>query len=291
MGDWTEYLPHTVSLDEVPPDVITLLEARQPDLAFSLILVIPPQEHLFSLSGWFKRITYGVRRTPRRILCFANAQLLLVELAPHSTDLTAIPIPSIVAIELTANLLRGLLEITYLLEAGLKHIQIEFNTVAESVIRKHLVYVRACISPPRLAPRQHLPDQPCGLPASAPLKFHNYVRYALMPAEEVVVAVYQPPLMRAQSWSRGLLSPKRALAVTNCELIAVEDIRKTFELDYGTITRFIPLAVIHNVAVETDYNASWLKLFVGEIPHQRTYSFPLDTTNIDTLRAALEPVT
>jgi hypothetical protein len=153
------------------------------------------------------------------------------------------------------------------------------------MIRRELNYLRGVI-----AERAHLPNS-TNLPdesiAAFPLKYRNYVRYALLADEQINTAVYQPAIRQTQRLLKGYLSPNRAVAITNQHLILVEDERWSIKADYGVVTRFVPINQICGVAFDLSPDATWVRFTLGALGADAAISVPLSPDEAVNFRNAL----
>lgn len=253
------FLYRIASLDDLPADVATLIHHQTGDQTIENLILIPPQDYAVTPQGWRLSLPFLWRRTPERTVAFTPTRIVVVE-AEADRRLTTITIPldCLVGINLTVVLLYAFFELTWLEGQGAQTLRIEFNAVGEHIVRQALERVRARTSPPiaDLAPN---PDAWAGL-AEAPIKFRSYLRYHLAPDETVALAVYQPSIKRGEGWFQPTLGPNRALALTDRELLLLEDPRDRLTTRYGLAVRFYPLRRLWGMTWHESPNAIWLHL-------------------------------
>jgi hypothetical protein len=250
------------------------------------IILCPPQEFPVRRIGWLGDLPFGWRLTPQRVLVFGDCHITVMTLESQGmVSAIHIPLEALVCIELATVLLRAHVRFAWARGNQIDTLQIDFNAVGELKMRRELDYVR-CIMAARSsragvagagAACEHLP-----------LKYYNYLKFSLIPGEQVTAVVFQPAIRHSRSLLRTYLSPNRAVALTNQAVIVVEDERRSPQPDYAVITRFLPLGHICTATVEVKDDVGWLCLELGTQTAHTDLSFPLLPGEAVRLRAALE---
>lgn len=203
------------------------------------IFLVPNQTFF---KNWFSR-----RYVPQQALLFTAQGVLHVQEAvspdqpPQATYLHA---ASLLYIQLRLLLLYGRLELVGQVNGDLARVVVEFNTVGVPLL---LPGLRRLMT---LAWESAEPEIPISregsLPEfdSLPLKFKNGLRlYGLQPGECLLGLVFQPGLWeRHGSLFRRQISANTLLALTNHDLVIVEEERTGRTNPYGWILTFCPLA-------------------------------------------------
>jgi hypothetical protein len=278
------FLTRFDSLDHLPPRVGTAVRGRVSAQLIQGIIVIPPQEYPIRRIGWLRDLPFGWRVTPWRTVVFLSQQIVIVDENWNGTlGVTTIPVEALTSLELGTVLLYAYVQFTWVSQNQVKSLKIEFNAADESIIRCLLDQLRATISGYPLR-RISLVG---GILADLPLKFRNYLRIALLPDEPVCFAVYQPPIRRAEGWLHALISPHRAVAVTDRHIILLEDDIRT-HMEYSMTTRWCSLRRIRRVTFEPTSDAVWMHLSPGVGPITQDIDIPLDVETSSEVQGALE---
>jgi hypothetical protein len=175
-------------------------------------------------------------------------------------------------------------------DAWIETKRIEYNSVGSTLIQRAVSQVRATF-PPRLPPVSRL--QPEISLAELPLKFRNYLRRSLIPAERLLAAMYQPAIRRQTGRLHPFLSPNRAIAVTDQCLISIEDQRHRprwmdrVDRDYAVVRRFYPLSRVERLSFDPAPEAHWLNVRLGIGGVTRETAIPLAPAGAEALRAVL----
>ncbi len=286
-----EYFLYPVdSVSELPEPVQHEI-AQLPPQSVHRMVVVPPQDFPVIRFKRFGNLPFGWRTTPKRVLIFGDQYTAIINSEPAGQITTiTIPLDAIVTIELATMLLRAHVEFTWLCGNQTETFKIEFNAVGELLIRRELNYLRSVIAERARLPNRNQSNLPEVAIANLPLKYRNYVRYALLSQERILAAIYQPAVRQSQRLLRGYLSPNRAVAVTNQHLIAVEDERWGIKGDYGVITRFIPLNRICRITFEPLPDATWVRFTLGAPESGAELSIPLSPDEAISFRDAFGSV-
>jgi hypothetical protein len=245
-----EYFHFTVpSLSALPPAMRAAIEQHQPAQEIRGIIVIPPQEYPDTRLKLLAHLPFRWQKTPRRTLVFGERQITILS-AEQSGGLatTVIPIDAIVSIDLAVVLLYAYLRLAWLTGGGLYTQKIEFNAVGERAIRNQVNLLRAGgrSEPEQRAPSGALEE----VLAPLPLKFRNYMRLALLTGEDLAAVVYQPAVRRGKGWLRPYIAPNRAVGLTACDVVIVEEQLRAYT-KYGMVTRYFSTAHLQRVSFDS----------------------------------------
>jgi hypothetical protein len=259
---------------------------RLPEQPIHQMILCPPQEFPVRRIGWLGDLPFGWRLTPQRVLIVGDYQVTVMTLESQGMATSIrIPLDALVYVELATVLLRAHLRFAWACGHEIETLQIDFNAVGELKIRRELDYVRCVIASRARSWRSG------GVEAAydhLPLKYYNYLKFSLIPGEQVVAVVFQPAMRNSRSPLRSYLSPNRAIALTNQSVIVVEDERCSPQPDYAVITRFIPLQFVRATAVEFRDDVGWLRLELGTQTARTDLGFPLLPGEAFRLRIALQ---
>jgi hypothetical protein len=237
------------------------------------IILCPPQEFPVRRIGWLGDLPFGWRLTPQRVLIFGDYYITVMTLEGQGVASTIhIPLDTLVCVELATVLLRAHVRFAWTCGNQIDTLQIDFNAVGELKMRRELDYVRCVMASRARGARSG------GVEAvfdHLPLKYHNYLKFSLLPGEHVTAVVFQPAMRNSRSPLRSYLSPNRAIALTSQSVIVVEDERRSPQPDYAVITRFVPLGFIRTATVEVRDDIGWLRLELGTQAARTDMSFPL----------------
>jgi hypothetical protein len=235
--------------------------------------------------GWLSGPWFGLRKTPRRTVVLGDHQAIIVAVdrGGHQTT-RIIPYTALIDIELALMILYAYVQFTWINEGQAETVKIEFNAVRTAIIREQLDWLRDMISA-RIRYSGPCPEGGLeSLLANAPGKLRDYLRAALLPAESLLMAVYQSALRRSKGSARSRsISPNRILAITDRHLILVEE-EFVPDTTYGAITRFCPLDCIRFVTFESGADA--IRMWVARGTAQTTHEIgiPLSQANAAVLR-------
>lgn len=267
--------------------------ARQtwsPEAQANAIFVVPPQSFP---KGW-----WGRRYAPEQALIFTAEGVLHIQAGsdtgglPQTTYLRA---ADLLYVELNLMLLYGRLEVVGQAGSDLTRVVVEFNTVAEYLLRPGLrQFLRLAWEPTRVEP-------PAGSVLEAawrdlealPLKFKNGLRfYGLQPEEQLLGVVFQPARwQRYWRFFRRQTMTTTLLALTDRQVILVTGDNTDQTTDYGWVFTFCPLAVLESssakngdelrlglardrvsldrfVPLETEQVSAWQRLWMAFMPNR-----------------------
>ncbi|MBE7469151.1 MAG: hypothetical protein DPW09_16305 [Anaerolineae bacterium] len=235
--------PYTVQNPEELPLSLqhSAEQALEPGESIQSIFVVPAQ--IFP-HGWF-----GARYVPEQALLFTSQGIFHIQDADtpgQPASATYLRALDLLYTRLSLLLLYGQLELVGQARDILTHITVEFNTVGEHHLRpglRHLVNLAL--------------SQTTALPASEtevetvwrelnrlPMKFANGLRYhGLQPGERLLGFVFQPDIWtRRWRFLPHQVSANTLLALTDRQLIILEEEKKGNQANYGWIFTFCPLA-------------------------------------------------
>lgn len=247
------------SVGDLPALVGEIVRQHQPEAPRRLVMV-PSDTYPVRRKIGLWDLPFGWRKTPFRTLALGTNELVVIEIGEQQQESTlVIPLAKLVEIHLFQVLLYSFVELSWMAGDNLQTIRIEYNSVGDRVMRRCVDQIRA-VFPPCL-PTGSYPPPETDL-SFLPFKFVSYLRSSLLPGETLRTAVYQPAIRTA------LLkpTPNRAVALTDRELIVVEDrLRLSTSPDsyYTMIRHLYPLAQIESLAVERGTQFDDLRLRAG----------------------------
>jgi hypothetical protein len=224
-------------------------QGLEPGEPIQSIFVVPAQ---IFLHGWFR-----ARYAPEQALVFTSQGVLHVQDAVtpgQPASVTYLRASDLLYVRLSLLLLHGHLELIGQAGDILTRIVVEFNTVGERLLQpglRHLV---------RLALNQTTaltadPDQSeiaLHRLAWLPMKFSKGLYYhGLQPGERLLGFIFQPDIW-TRRW-RFLLhqvSANTLLALTDHQLIILEEEKKGKHANYGWIFTFCPLAGVAGIELK-----------------------------------------
>jgi hypothetical protein len=290
----TYFLYPVQSLDDLPMPIGEAIRPHLADDQIRSIIVIPPQDYAVRReeTRWKKNLPFRWRDTPQRTLVFGDRQLVMVE-AEKNGDIHSlvIPLDCLIYAGLATILLYAYLELVWVSGQQIEKRFIEYNAVGERLIRKQVEWARTQIVP-RMPGFAHMPSSQTS--AQLPFKFNNYLKFGLLPDENVLVAVHQPAIRRGEGWLQPYISPNRTVAITDSHLIILEEAERKRKSSYGIITRFIPLDRLQQAQFHVEAELCWLYLTLGFGDTTERLEIPLEAANSRDLRGAfnaLHPVT
>jgi hypothetical protein len=205
------------------------------------IFLVPNQTFF---KNWFSR-----RYVPQQALLFTAQGVLHVQEAvspDQPVQTTYLHAASLLFVQLRLLLLYGRLELVGQANGALARVVVEFNTVGVSLL---LPGLRRLMTLTWESAEPELPvSQEGSLPEfeNLPLKFKNGLRlYGLQPGECLLGLVFQPGLWeRHGSLFQRQVATNTLLALTNRDLVIVEEERTGWKNPYGWILTFCPLACV-----------------------------------------------
>jgi hypothetical protein len=267
----------TTRLTDLPNNLRNLAEQKlargEP---IHTIFVVPPQTMLKNFEG-----RGGTHSVPEQALLFTADGVLHVQ-AAKTLELPGqaayIRCDQLLYARLILILLYGRLELCGVEDAALKHISVEYNTVAHRLLQTELHrFLRlACGTAIHThEPGENLTDALVQKLWSQSFKFGNGLKdYALQPDERFLGYVFQSRIVQKTWWIfQRLLVPATLLAITDNELILMEEGR-TSATSYGFFITFCPRAYVKGV--ETRPDGEWQDVYVhlekggGTTDHQVT---------------------
>jgi hypothetical protein len=221
------------------------------------IFVVPAQ---ISSKGWF-----GARYIPEQALLFTSQGVLHVQdgVTPDQpAQATYLQATDLLYAHLSLILLYGRLELAGQVNGVPARIEVEFNTVAEHLLRPGLgQLVRlAWGQTTALADGQAQPQTVLWALARLPMKFSNGLwHYGLQPGERLMGFVFQPGI-----WTRRWrffwrqVSATTLLALTDHQLVILAEEKKGKQANYSWIFTFCPLASV--AGIELKQTGMWPEL-------------------------------
>lgn len=215
-------------------------EALGPDTQPERIFIVPNQTFF---QNWFSR-----RYVPQQALLFTAQGVLHVQEAvspDQPAQTTYLEAADLLYVQLRLLLLYGRLELAGKSKGDLARIVVEFNTVGTPRL---LPALRRLVALAWEAGAEIPVSREGTLPEfeDLPLKFKNGLRlYGLQPGERLLGLVFQPSLWeRHGSLFRRQISANTLLALTNRDVVIVEEERTGRKNPYGWILTFCPLACV-----------------------------------------------
>jgi len=275
------------SVNQLPVRAAAEIRLHQSEPSIHSITVFPPQHYSTMRLGRWSRPWLGLRKTPRRTVVLGDHQAIIVAVDRGGRQTTRIiPYTALIDIELALMILYAYVQFSWIDEGQAETVKIEFNAVRTAIIREQLDWLRDMISARIRYPVPCPEGELDSLLAKAPGKLRSYLRAALLPAEPLLIAVYQSALRRSKGWVRSHgISPNRIVAITDRHLILVEEEFVPYPT-YGAITRFCPLDCIRFVTFESGSDA--IRMMVARGTGQTTHEIgiPLSQANAAVLRDA-----
>jgi hypothetical protein len=246
------------------------------------IINLPPQEYPIWRAYWRIALPFGWRKTPRSVLAFGDQQITIVAGDPTGgLTTTVIPLADLVDIQVMTVLLYAWVEFHWVRNGQIAALRLEYNSVGENLIRRSLDQARRQVTVPC---RQRSRD-PLYEADTFPLKFRNFLHFSLLPGEHVEAAVYQPLLRRSSGRFRPVIAPNRAVALTDQNLLIIEEDPHGTLHRYTVITRFYPLCRVTEVTfVQADDGLIWLQFQAGANGASYRTEIPLGAPNAERLR-------
>ena len=196
---------------------------------------------------------HGKKMVPEQALLFTSNEVIHLQ-APSAKNPDGCCIVvndnEIFFLRLTLVLMYARLEISASGLKGLSCIDLEFEVSGHPLIEPYLkkTLTKAWVKP---ADRKAKPPDRNSLIAQLPYKFKNGLTlFALQPEEILQGCLYQPTIKeKVLGLFPREICPKIAIALTDRQLIFLEEIRARNELKYGWVITFCPLQKIQAVKV------------------------------------------
>lgn len=280
------------ALAELPGPVADAVLSQQPAESIGLIIVIPPGSYPVRRSIWGFELPFGWRRTPERTLVFGPERFTLVEVVGGEPAApVTVPLAALLELYHFQVLLYSWLELRWSEAGEVRAVRAEYNSVGTSLLWQGLSAIRDSFA------RRPL-DGPAIRPeelAEFPFKFRSYTLASLMDGEPLAGAVFQPAIRpQGKRWGR-YISPNRAIALTDRNLILIEDQRHRLrwgdrgDADYAVIQRFFPLdrSLPAELVPGPAYDELVLRVEQGGAIHEAR--IPLEAPQAQRVRALLHP--
>jgi hypothetical protein len=231
-------------LAELPTSLhIAAQQALEPGEQPLRIVVVPAQSFF---KNWF-----GRRYVPPQALLFTAQGLLHVQEAvtpDKPAQITYLKAADLLFVQLRLLLLYGRLEVAGQVSGALAKVMVEFNTVGVHLLLPGLRQLLSLAwgQTELTIPAERQTDRQLPEFENLPLKFKNGLRiYGLQPGECLLEVLFQPGLWRQYGpvWQRQI-SANTLLALTDHEVIIVEEERTGHKNAYGWIVTFCPLACL-----------------------------------------------
>lgn len=255
------------SIETISVPVAEVIRQHQSVDSIPYMIVIPPGAYPVPRTAWGFALPFGWRKTPERTLVFGQDTLMVIEVEQSKVSTAiSIPLAALFEVHLFQMLLYSWIELVWADHGGVKVIKVEYNSVGERLIWRGVTQIRNTF------PRhtfQGSDTQPGMDLADFPFKFRSYLHGSLMAEEHLATAVYQPAIRpKPKRWQR-FISPNRTVAVTDRNIIVIEDQRNRFrrgdvaDADYAISQHFHPLAQLQHALVESGSDADRLRLRFG----------------------------
>lgn len=229
-------------------------EVLGPDTLPERIFVVP---HQTFFQNWFSR-----RHVPQQALLFTAQGVFHVQESTspdQPAQATYLEAADLLYIQLRLLLLYGRLELVGKSHSILTRVVVEFNTVGVPLL---LPALRRLVALAWEAGAEIPVSKEGMLPEfeNLPLKFKNGLRlYGLQPGECLLGLVFQPGLWeRRGAMFRRQIAANTLLALTNHEVVIVEEERTGRKNPYGWILTYCPLACVKGF--ETTSGELWQEL-------------------------------
>ncbi|NWG15528.1 MAG: hypothetical protein HXY41_02730 [Chloroflexi bacterium] len=288
-----EYFLYPVhDLDDLPAPVVEMIRRHADLKTIRHIVVVPPQDYAIARYTRRKSLSFGLRVTPQRTLVSAGGRIVVVEMAADGAlSARAILLENLLYADLATILLYGYMKLVWAENEQVETLLIEYNTVGEHIMRHLLEEART-----QIAARSALADLP-GQAFQLPFKFQNYLKYSLLPGEQVQAAVFEPARRQGKRWYSPYIAPNRAVAITSRHLIILEEelrrfllprLEKRESITYGIITRFCPSDRVQALNVHREAEMTWLDIKLEAGAAATALRLPLDDDNAAALRETWE---
>lgn len=255
------------SVSELPALVAESIPQSQPVDAIRVIIRIPPGAYPVRRAMWGIELPFGWRQTPERFLAFGERVVTVLEAEEGAvTAMTSAPLAALFDIHLFQELLYSWVEFVWGGQDSVDTIKVEYNSVGSWLIWRGITCIRESF------PCQPLPEpeSPSDIDLTEfPFKFKSYLRSSLITGERLVAAVYQPAIRPATRRWRRFISPNRVIAVTDRNILVIEDQRNRFlrrdraDADYAIVRHFFPLDRLQQAAVEPGPDADQIRIGFG----------------------------
>lgn len=232
------------------------LESRGP---VHSIFVVPAQAFL---KGWF-----GRRYVPEQALVFTAQGVLHIQdgaTPGQPAQATYLPADDLLYAHLSLLLLYGRLELAGRVGSTLARVVVEFNTVGEPLLQPGLRQLvrQAWGKKAALAAGQTPPEAILRELDRLPMKFRNGLRHRGLQSDERLLGfVFQPGIWtrRWRFFSRQVTATT-LLALTDRQLVILEEDKTGGQASYGWIFTFCPLAGV--AGIESKPAEAWQELQV-----------------------------
>lgn len=256
--------PYTVqSPGDLPPGLRQPAEqGLEPGEPIHYIFVVPAQ--LFSQS-WF-----GARYAPEQALLFTSRGVLHVQDAvtpgqPAST--TYLQAPDLLYARLSLRLLYGQLELVGQVNDTLIRIVVEFNTAREELLQPGLHHLLQLALNQTTALPADLDQSEIALHQLAwlPPKFSNGLyHHGLHRGEHLLGFIFQPDIWnRRWRFFAHQVAANTLLALTDRQVIILEEDKKGKQANYGWFSTFCPLAGVAGMELKPGEAGPELQLCLG----------------------------
>jgi hypothetical protein len=223
------------------------------------IFVVPAQ---IFFKGWFSR-----RYVPEQALIFTAQGVLHIQdgaMPGQPAQATYLPADDLLYAHLSLLLLYGRLELAGPVGSGLTRVVVEFNTVGESLLQPGLRQLLRLAWGQTTAQGDNQPPGAAVLEKlnRLPMKFRNGLRHrGLQPGERLLGFVFQPGIWtRRWRFFSHQVTATTLLALTDCQLIILEEDKTGGQASYGWIFTFCPLAGV--AGIETRPAGAWQEVQV-----------------------------
>jgi len=249
--------PYLVSsLAELPSSLqVAARQALSPTEQPDHIFMVPAQSFFRS---WLSR-----RYVPPQALLFTAQGVLHVQEAASPGEpapATYLQGDDLLYIQLHLLLLYGRLELVGLANGALTRVVVEFNTVGFSMLQPGLRQLLPLTWGAIKLEKSDALDRTLSEFDGLPLKFKNGLRlYGLQPNERLLGVIFQHRLWKR--YGRALqhqVSANTLLALTDHELVIIEEEKTGWKNPYGWILTFCPLACLKEF--ETTPEGAWQEL-------------------------------
>jgi hypothetical protein len=231
------------------------------------MLLIPPGVYPVRRAAWGLGLPFGWRRTPERILVFGEHTLTVSEVDQELTAaVTIVPMAALLDVHLFLVLLYSWIELLWEDHGEVNAIKAEYNSVGEHLIWRGITHIRGTFSRHAVSDSETQPGVDL---TDFPFKFKSYLHSSLLPEEHLIAAVYQPAIQPKSGRWRRFISPNRAVAVTDRNIIVIEDQRNRFrrgskaDADYTMARHFYPLDRLQEAQHEPGPEVDQLRLRFG----------------------------
>ncbi len=249
------------TLAELPPALQQAAQqALEPTEQPLRIFFVPAQSFL---KNWFSQ-----RYVPQQVLIFTVQGVLHVqEAASPDQPAQAIYLRAVdlLYVQLRLLLLYGRLEVAGQANSKLARVVVEFNTVGTWLLLPGLRHLLRLACGQTGTPAEGLPEIALPEFQKLPLKFKNGLRiYGLQSDEDVQGIIFQPGIWehRWPFFDHQVIA-NTLLALTDREVVIVEENRTGEKSPYGWIFTYCPLAGVKGIKTTPDETRSELHLHLA----------------------------